>query len=380
MATIFHLDLDAFFVSVERILDPSLVDKPVIVGGNPHGRGVVTACSYETREYGVRSGMPSRRAYQLCPHALFIRSSRGEYSKHSKMVKAIIEQYSPAIEQASVDEFYIDFTGCEIIFGPYLKFATRLQQEILEKTKLPCSIGIGGNKTIAKIASDYNKPQGIVYVQPGMEAEFLRPLPVEVIPGVGKATLQTLHRKGIYKIGDIAKIPQDHMGHMFGKYGMSLWRKANGMGRESISLDYTRKSISHERTYREDVNDIKKIEVTLFRLTGMVCQTLRDKGWEAANVSIKLRYSDFTTITRARTVEATNDDGVVFKVARELFRKNYKRGEKIRLIGVGLTKFTDLNQQTNLFDKDGIKRQDMLNAVNKIREKYGFKSIDLGRL
>ena len=203
MRTIFHLDLDAFFVSVERILDPSLNGKPVIVGGDPHGRGVVAACSYEARVYGLHSAMPIRQAFKLCPGGIYLHGHHDEYVRFSRAVKNILTNYAPLIQQASVDEFYMDFTGCRKIYGSMFTFASRLQEEIRRKLSLPCSIGIGSNKTVAKIGSDCMKPMGITYIVPGMEKEFLYHMPVETIPGVGNVMLRELNNKGFYVIGDI---------------------------------------------------------------------------------------------------------------------------------------------------------------------------------
>jgi len=379
MRAIFHLDLDAFFVSVERILDPSLEGKPVIVGGDPHGRGVVAACSYEAREYGLHSAMPIRHAYRLCPHGVYLHGHHKEYSRYSKAVKNILVQYAPMIEQASIDEFYMDFTGCTHIYGSLYAFASKLQKEIYDKLGLPCSIGIASNKTVAKIGSDCMKPRGITYVLSGMEKEFLAPMPVETIPGVGKVTLKALQAKGFYKIGDITKVSEEYFGSAFGKYGIDLWHKAHGEGTKYLSPPQERKSISKERTYNEDVMDKKEIEATLFHLTGQVCQMLRDQNWQTSTVSIKLRYSDFQTITRAKTINATDDDKAIYDTAVTLFRNAYTRRVSIRLIGIHLTKFSEFAEQELLFeDKDTI-REKMLKAVNKIRTQYGYSAIQLGK-
>ena len=379
MRTIFHLDLDAFFVSVERILDPSLNGKPVIVGANPgYGRGVVAACSYEARKYGLHSAMPISKAYQLCPHGLYIQGSHGEYSRYSKAVKRILEKYAPLIEQAGVDEFYMDFTGTKHIYGSMYVFALKLQKEIFNKLQLPCSIGIGSNKTIAKICSDYAKPRGITYIIPGMEKEFLAPLPVETIPGVGKAMLKQLHEKSFYLIGDITKLPEDYWGIAFGKYGLSLYRKASGEGKMYLDKPQNRKSISKERTYGKDVISKTEMENTLFKLTSQVCQLLRDKNWQAATVSIKLRYSDFETITRAKTINPTDDDKTIFDTAVQLFRTNYKRRVSVRLIGIHLTKFSEFCEQEYLFEDKEIKRRKMFRAITKIRDKYGYCAVQFG--
>ncbi|MEE9431799.1 MAG: DNA polymerase IV [Melioribacteraceae bacterium] len=380
MRTILHLDLDTFFVSVERIIDPSLNGKPVIVGAKPEdGRGVVAACSYEAREYGLHSAMPIKQAYRLCPNGIYLHGAHGEYGRYSKAVKRILEKYAPLIEQASVDEFYMDFTGTEHIYGSMYVFAAKLQKEILDKLLLPCSIGIGSNKTIAKICSDYAKPKGITCVIPGMEKEFLAPLPVETIPGVGKVTLKSLHLKGIYKIDDLAKLSEDYLLVAFGKYGSALWRKANGEGKEYLNPPHKRKSISKERTYGKDENSRAKIEATLFKLTGQVGQLLRNKNWQVATVSIKLRYSDFVTLTRAKTIKPTDDDKTIFETAVKLLHNADERRVSIRLIGIHLTKFNEFSEQEEIFEDEEIIRKKMFRAITKIRDKFGYSSLQFGR-
>ncbi|MCF6269129.1 MAG: DNA polymerase IV [Melioribacteraceae bacterium] len=379
MKTIFHLDLDTFFVSVERILDPSLNGKPVIVGANPEsGRGVISACSYEAREYGLHSAMPIKQAYKLCPNGIYLRGTMGEYSRYSKEVKKLLEKYAPIIQQASIDEFYMDFTGTQNIYGSMFAFGKKMQAEINSELNLPCSIGIGSNKTIAKICSDYAKPMGVTYIMPGMEKAFLAPMPVEVIPGVGKVMLESLHSKGFYRIKDITKVSDEYFALAFGKAGIALWDKANGNGSTDFTVDRKRLSISKERTYGKDEVNQERIEKTLFDLTGKVCQKLRDKNWESATVSIKLRYSDFVTITRAKTIRATNDDKIIFETALKLFRTAYNRRVAVRLIGIHLTKFSEFNEQEILFDKENLDRKNMLKAVTSIRGKFGFDSIKFG--
>jgi DNA polymerase-4 len=378
MRTIFHLDLDTFFVSVERILDPSLKGKPVIVGGDPKfGRGVVAACSYEAREYGLHSAMPIRTAYRLCPHGVYIHGSHNEYSYFSKAVKNILKQYAPVIEKASIDEFYMDFTGCRNVYGSLFAFAAFLQNEIREKLSLPCSIGIGSNKTIAKIGSDCMKPQGITYIMPGMEKEFLTPMPVETIPGVGKVTLKDLHSKGIYRICDITNLPQDYFAAAYGKYGIDLYRKANGGGSEYLTLEREQKSISHERTFK-DVTSKQYLKEKLFKLTGKICQELRDKGWEASTINIKLRYSDFKTLTRSKTIKPTDDDKIVFDAAWNMMMKAYTRRVAVRLIGIGLSRFNKFSEQEELFEWKEIKRKKMLRAITRLRDQYGYEIIQMG--
>ncbi|MFO7447323.1 MAG: DNA polymerase IV [Ignavibacteriaceae bacterium] len=378
MKTIFHLDMDAFFVSVERILNPSLKGKPVIVGGDPHGRGVVAACSYETRKFGIHSAMPIRKAYSLCPQAIYLHGHHSEYSRYSKAVRRILEKYAPVLEQASIDEFYMDFSGCERIYGAYDIFAKKLQSEINSSLSLPCSIGIAGNKTVAKIGSDHNKPNGITYVPPGGEKVFLAPLPVQVIPGVGKVTLKELNQRGIYFIKDIAALPKDYFASAFGKYGTDLWERANGHGTEYLTTEHEQKSISHETTFLNDVLSVKKIEETIFTLSAKLSQSLKENNWTASTITFKLRYSDFNTLTKARSTRQTDDPAVIFNTVKELFHKSYTRRVAIRLVGIRLTNFSVKSEQQFLFDDIYTKRSRVLDAINKLRAKYGYESVQFG--
>lgn len=379
MRTIFHLDLDAFFVSVERILDPKLNGKPVIVGGDPkYGRGVVAACSYEARQFGLHSAMPIRTAYKLCPHGIYMHGHGDEYTRFSKAVKNILEQYAPLIEQASIDEFYLDMTGTQRMYGSMFAFASLIQKEIWDKLQLPCSIGIGSNKTVAKIGSDCMKPTGITYILNGMEKEFLAPMPVETIPGVGKVMKQSLNARGIYRIGDITNLSSDYFSAAFGKYGIDLWRKAYGEGTEYLTIQRTRKSISRENTFGNDVTSEEELKNNLFYLTGKVCQSLRNKGWEASTVDIKLRYTDFQTLTRAKTIKPSDDDKIIFETAWNLMKKARTRRVGVRLIGVGVTNFSPLNEQEYLFEDYEVKRKKMLRAVTRVRDKFGYESLLIG--
>ena len=378
MQTIFHLDLDAFFVSVERVLDPTLEGKPVIVGGDPSGRGVVAACSYEARKFGLHSAMPIKQAFSLCPHGIYLHGNFKEYTRYSRLVKNLLEQYAPLLQQASIDEFYIDFSGCQKIYGSFIQLAEKIQNEIWTRLKLPASIGIAGNKTVAKIASDFNKPRGITFVCNGMEKDFLAHLPVETIPGVGKVTLRELNSRGIYKVDDIAKLPIDYFSSALGKFGIDLWEKANGLGSSFIVLDREQKSISKENTFDKDVTDYNILYETLFYLIGKVCQNLRDDEMQASTINIKLRYSDFQTLTRSKTVQYTDDDKIIFEVAWNLLSKANTRRVGIRLIGVGVSNFRKYSEQELLFEDLEARRKKMLRAVNIIRSKYGFNKIFIG--
>lgn len=378
MSLIFHLDLDAFFVSVERILDPSLEGKPVIVGADPHGRGVVSACSYEARKFGLHSAMPIRTAYGLCPHGIYLHGHYHKYEEYSHAVGKILAKYAPVIKQASIDEFTMDFTGCERIYGTAEQLASFLQNEIYEKLHLPASIGTASSKIIAKIASDYRKPKGITVVPPGEEKLFLAPLPIEKIPGVGKSTLERLNRKGIFYVKDIAEKPAEYLTANLGKWGLYLWQVANGRGSDVISPSQEQKSISKENTFGNDINDTEIIEAAMFELTGKICQTLRDHRMSATTVSIKLRYSDFHTVQCQKKIHATRDDKTVYEEAVGMFRSLYIKKRLVRLIGVKLSNLHSSDQGLLFFEGD-YKRESMLDAVDHIREKYDYDSLFVGK-
>lgn len=375
----FHLDLDAFFISVERILDPSLNGKPVIVGGDPKGRGVVAACSYEAREYGLHSAMPIRKAYQLCPTGIYIRGHYEEYIRFSKAVREILEKYFPQVEQASIDEFYLDFTGCERIHGHPYFFGSRIQTEIKHELGLPCSIGIASNKFVAKVASDYAKPEGITFVIPGQEAEFLSPLPVEAMPGVGEVMKEELNSRGFYTIGQIAQTPKSYFTFVFGKYGEVLHDHACGKGSEIIDIKFEQKSISRETTYSTDTTDIEFIEKTLFELVEEAGNALRSDNFVARTIGVKLRYSDFVTITRSKTLkEPTDNDKIIYATAKELFHRAYNRRVSIRLIGIHLSGFVPSVEQFGLFPSREEKERRILRTIDKLKSKFGEEIIRYG--
>lgn len=376
---LFHLDLDAFFISVERILDPSLEGKPVIVGGDPKGRGVVAACSYEAREYGIHSAMPIRKAYQLCPDGIYLRGHYEEYVRFSRVVRKILEKYFPAVEQASIDEFYLDFSGCERIYGHPYFFASRIQVEIKHKAGLPCSIGIASNKFVAKVASDYAKPGGITFVVPGQEAEFLSPLPVEAMPGVGEVMKKELNTRGFYTIGQIAQTPKSYFSFIFGKYGEILHDHACGTGSTTFDINYEQKSISRETTYHTDTTDVEFIEKTLLELIEDAAHSLREENYLTRTIGIKLRYSDFVTITRTKTIrEPTDNDKIIYSVARELFHKAYTRRVSIRLIGIHLSNFVLSVEQVSLFPSREEKERRILRIIDKLKSKFGEEIIKYG--
>jgi DNA polymerase IV len=400
--TIFHVDMDAFFVSVEELRDPSLRGKPVVVGGRPNERGVVSAASYAARKFGVHSAMPLRTAYKLCPQAIFLDGHPERYREASLKVRAVLESFSPQVEMASIDEAYLDMTGTERLHGPPLRSADALHQKMKRETELNCSIGIGTSRLVAKISSDQGKPNGICYVLAGCEQAFLAPLEVRKIPGVGKVTEKNLHDLGIKTVGDLAKLDDDFLEEKFGKWGVAMAGKSRGEdaggyfeGGVSYSEDEgDPKSISHEHTFSEDTRDAELLESTLARLSEMVARRLRDHGLRARNVSLKLRTSDFATITRAETLEEpTQLDPKIFAIIQRLFRDNWKaeRGKSplIRLLGVKAADLQPLNElegdgQLSLLGpetaaKPAGKWENALSAADKLRAKFGDSAVSLAR-
>src|SRR5271168_1645488 len=304
--TIFHVDMDAFFVSVEELYDPSLKGKAVVVGGQRHERGVVSAASYEARKFGVHSALPLRTAAKLCPHAIFVDGHPERYREYSEKVYKVLTAFSPQVEMASIDEAYLDMTGTARLHGPPLQAAHKLHQRMKVETQLNCSIGIGSSRLIAKVSSAQAKPNGVLWIVPGEEAKFLAPLDVREIPGVGKVMENHLHELGIKKVGDLARLEDSELSARFGKWGLALAGKARGEDAggwfdNEVGADLEAKSISHEHTYNEDTADISQLEATLTRLSEMVGRRLREAGFYARTVQLKLRYKDFTTITRAHT-------------------------------------------------------------------------------
>jgi DNA polymerase-4 len=363
-----HFDLDSFFVSVEMLLDPSLLGKAVVVGGS-RDRGVVTTCSYEARKFGVRSAMPMRRAMELCPHAIIVKSSYGQYAKYSAWVTNIIAANAPLYEKASIDEFYIDLTGMDTFFNP-LEWTIRLRKTIMDETGLPISFGLATNKLVAKIATDEAKPNGYLFVTPGKEKEFLAPLPVEKLGGVGKKSHQTLLGLGIYTIGDILKYDAGLLEKALGKWGTQLVRQANGLSDSVVSPHRESKSISAENTFEENTSDL---EILLAQLVGQaerVSYELRQEKKYATCVTIKFRNANFETSTRQITIPATIADSDIIKAATDLFTKLYVPGTMVRLLGVRLAGLTDTGAQTNLFDNK-TEQHALYEAIDSVKNKFG---------
>jgi DNA polymerase-4 len=375
-----HLDLDCFFVSVERIKDPSLNGKPVVVGGTPTGRGVVASASYEARAFGVRSAMPTAAALRLCPHLIVVRGRYGDYTKFSNRLYQRILELAPLVERASIDEMYFDLTGCEVLYNNDLPgFIKRLQKIVWEEFHLPCTISLASNKVTAKIAAQTVKPAGIIYVPHGSEQEFLAPLSVDAIPGVGKKTGEILRKKGFHLVSDLQKTPREKMERILGKHGIWIHEVAHGYGPDELSTEHERKSIGNEETFAKDIADKSELQGIILSLTGEVCSSLRYRRLKGRTFTLKLRYSDFQTITRATTIEPTDDDGIIFKTMKELLETSYTRRLPLRLLGVRASHLVEEEQlELRLFPEDE-KRTSMLNAVDKIRKKFGDDVIHVGR-
>ena len=381
---VFHVDMDAFFVSVEELSNPELRGKAVVVGGKADQRGVVSAASYEARKYGVHSAMPLRTAAKLCPHAIFVEGHPQRYRECSHKVFGILNRFSPKVEMASIDEAYLDMTGCERLHGPALIAAHRLHDAVKQETGLNCSIGIATSRLVAKISSDQAKPNGILWVVPGLEARFLAPLEVRKVPGVGKVTEKNLQRLGIRRIGDLAAIDEGTLESRFGKWGMALAGKsrgedAGGWFDGDIGDREDPKSISHEHTFHEDTADPDQLEATLSHLSQQVGRRLREHGLFARTIQLKLRTSDFHTITRAHTPpRATQLDNEIFTEIRDLFRRNWTPGSKIRLLGVHASSFDSEEGQIDLLNPDGQERwSKALAAADKLRDRFGEAAVSL---
>jgi DNA polymerase-4 len=382
--TIFHVDMDAFFVSVEELFDPSLKGKAVVVGGQRHQRGVVSAASYEARKFGVHSAMPLRTAAKLCPHAIFVDGHPERYRECSEKVYAVLTSFSPLVEMASIDEAYLDMTGTASLHGPPLRAAHSLHARMKSETQLNCSIGIGISRLVAKVASAKSKPNGVLWAVPGEEAKLLAPLDVRDIPGVGKVTEQKLHALGIYRVGDLARFDDLFLEQHFGKWGVALAGKARGEDAggwfdSEVGAGADAKSISHEHTYDRDTADAEQMESTLMRLSEMVGRRLREAGWYAGTIQLKLRFKDFTTITRAHTLSvATQLDTEIFEQVRAMFRKNWRKGAEVRLLGVHASSFESRVEQGDLLEDGRRQRwQKALSAADRLRDKFGESSISL---
>ncbi|WP_436835854.1 DNA polymerase IV [Dyadobacter fermentans] len=366
---ILHFDLDTFFVSVERKQDSRLERKPILVGGTGD-RGVVAACSYETRQFGVHSGMPMKMARMLCPEATVIRGNGEAYSKQSKEVSEIISQSVPVFEKASIDEFYADLSGMDKYHSCY-GMASELRQRIIRETGLPISFGLATNKLVSKVATGEAKPNNQLKVDAGQEKPFLAPMEVQKIPMVGEKMNQTLHNLGIRYVKTIQEMPMEIMGQVLGKNGISLWNRANGLDNSPIVPFHERKSISSERTFGKDTGDVKKMREMVRAMVETLAFQLRTGEKLTSCISVKIRYSDFNTFSRQLKIAYTSADHVLIPHIERLFDQLYNRRMMVRLVGVSFSDLVTGNYQINLFD-DTEERLNLYQAMDYIKTKYAY--------
>jgi DNA polymerase-4 len=369
---IVHIDLDSFFVSVERKFDPSLIGKAVIIGGSAD-RGVVASCSYEARAFGVHSAMPTRQALKLCPHAILIRGSHGRYGEASREVTDIIHNAVPMYQKTSVDEFYIDYTGMDRFHNAY-QHATELRQKIIKDTGLPISFGMASGKTVAKMATNQAKPNGQLLIPPGKEKEFLAPLNINKIPGLGDSTSQKLYQYGIEKIGDLQKADIRFLEAILGKAGRFIWERANGIDPGEIIPHSDRKSISTEHTFHANIADKNAIETILVSMTEELAYKLRKENKVASCLAIKVRYANFETHTQQEKISLTAAEHILIPGIKNLLKKAWNQHRPIRLIGVRLSDLCSGSYQINLFD-DNEERIKLYQAMDKINFKFGEKTV-----
>ena len=370
--TVLHLDLDTFYVSVERLIDTRLQHRPLLVGGTSD-RGVVAACSYETRAFGVHSGMSMKLAKQLCPEATVIRGNASTYTKYSKDVTDIIKIDVPLFEKSSIDEFYADLTGMDRFFGCY-KYASELRKKITRETGLPISFGLSVNKIVSKVATNEAKPNNQLKIDSGFEKEFLAPLSVKKIPMVGDKTYQTLRNLGVRQIKTIQEMPLEMMQKVLGSNGTTIWNRAQGIDHTPVIPYSERKSISTERTFDKDTIDVQRLSAILIAMTENLAYQLRRGDKLTSCVAVKIRYSDFNTYTKQLKIPYTSADHVLIPLIQDIFKKLYNRRLLVRLIGIRFSHLAGGNYQINLFDDN----EDVLhlyNAMDKIRNRYGDRSV-----
>jgi len=369
---IIHLDLDTFFVSVERLLNKELIGKPVLVGGITD-RGVVAACSYEARRFGIHSAMPMKLARQLCPDALVIRGNSGNYMKFSDMVTEIIKEEVPLFEKSSIDEFYGDLTGMDRFFGCY-SFASELRQRIIRETGLPISFGLSQNKTVSKMATGEAKPNNQMLIEKGSERGFLAPLSIKKIPGVGDKTYSTLCNLGIRKIQTLQEMPVDLIENVMGKNGRSIWKKSHGIDSSPVVAFHERKSISTERTFDKDTIDVTKLKGILLAMAENLSYQLRRGKKLTGCLTVKLRYSDFNTYTLQKRIPYTSADHMIIPKVMEMFEQLYSRRLLVRLVGMRCSHLVGGAYQINLFD-DSQRDLQLYEAMDKVRERFGDRAV-----
>lgn len=370
--TILHMDLDTFFVSCERLLDSRLNGLPILVGGTGD-RGVVSAASYETRLFGVHSGMPMKMARNLCPEALVIKGNAGTYTKFSKMVTEILQESVPILEKASVDEFYADLTGMDQFFGCY-KYASELRKTITKETGLPISFGLSVNKTVSKVATNEAKPANQIKIDVGLEKPFLAPLSIKKIPMVGDKTFQKFCNLGIKKVLTLQEMPVEVVESVFGKNGRVIWNKANGIDNSPIVQYHERKSISNERTFGKDTTDIQKLKTSIAAMSDNLAYLLRKGNKLTSCITIKVRYSDFNTYTKQVKIPYTAADHLLTPKVMEIFDRLYDKRLLVRLVGVRFSSLAGGNYQIDLFD-DTVKTANLYQAMDVLRNRYGSRSV-----
>jgi DNA polymerase-4 len=369
---ILHMDLDTFFVSVERLKNSDFEGKPLIIGGLS-SRGVVASCSYEARRFGVHSAMPMKMALRLCPQATVLRGDMDSYTYYSKMVTEVIAEDAPLYEKASVDEFYLDLTGMDRYFGCYT-WSSELRQKVIRETGLPISMGLSVNKLVSKVGTGEAKPNGSKEIANGSEKSFLAPLSTSKIPGIGKETYKKLSFMGVRKIDTLSQVPMRLLEREFGKMGRKLWESANAIDRTPIVPYRERKSISKERTFMEDSLDLKMIRDKMSGMVDALAFELRKKEKLTSVVTVKIRYADFNTYTKQKKIPYTANDRILMRYVRELFEELYERRQMIRLIGVKFSGLVNGNFQINLFD-DTIKEISLLQQMDRIRNRFGPNAV-----
>ncbi len=369
---ILHMDLDTFFVSVERLKDSKLENKPIIIGGTS-GRGVVASCSYETRKYGVRSGMPMRTALAKCPEAIVIRGDHDHYSYYSDVISEIMADSLPIFEKASIDEFYADMTGMDRFFGCF-KYARELRQTILRETGLPISLGLSINKLVSKIGCGEAKPNGTINIEHGNEQGFIAPLHVQKLPGVGPKTLPQLVSMGVNRISVLRKIPLIYLEREFGNFGVDLHKKAQAIDQTPVVPYSDRKSISTEHTFQTDTINVKFLKAKLVNMTEQLGFELRDKHCLTGCVTVKIRYTDFKTYTRQKRIAYTNQEKPLIQYAEDIFTELYNRRQLVRLIGVKFSKLVPGSHQMDLF-LDNTRNINLDQAVDRMRKRFGSHAI-----
>jgi len=379
-SSILHVDMDAFFVSVELLNRPDLHGKPVVVGGRPDQRGVVSAASYEARKFGIHSAMPLRTAARLCPHAVFLDGHHEKYSEWSDRVASVLAKFSPIVEMVSIDEAYLDLAGTERLHGPPLAAADKLLRSITQATALPCSGGLATTRLVAKVASEQAKPRGLVWVAPGMEARFLAPLPIRKIPGIGEVTERALRALGIETVEQLASHSQEKLEKIFGQWGTALYRKARGGDAYEFLIDAEPKSISHNHTFGEDTDNVQELESLLSHLSQKTCKRLREAGLSSRTLTLTIRYAGFETHTRSKTLQdPVRLDNDIFAVFLDLFREHRDAKRKVRLLGVALSGLSHGAEQLDLLQADRREKLEKLTkATDRLRDKFGFGSVQFG--